>query len=391
MAQEVRYNKAIQLNRPQKAHDQGMDSQTLLWLKLSLVSGFGSAHLTALEEKFPDVLPELFEMSHSDLNRLGFTEQQIKTILYPSMDMLEKAETWLSSDTHHRILHPKHPDYPHSLIEISSYPLVLFVKGNYQLLGQHQLAVVGSRNPTLSGKRNARRLVTGLANAGWCITSGMAMGIDAVSHIAALDVQGKTVAVTGSGLDIVYPKRNATLANRIVEQNGALVSEFFPGTGPKAEHFPRRNRIISGMSKGTLVVEAAIKSGSLITARFALEQGREVFAIPGNIDNPLSEGGHYLLKQGAKLTTSVLDIHEEFQNVNFTEGDIDEKNLQKSCQQHLESDKLLDSVDFEVTALDAVLERSKLPINELMAKLLEYELRGLVASVPGGYVKLGGK
>ena len=391
MAQEVRFSKAKKASSPAATSHNGLDHPTLYWLKLSQVSGFGSVHLAALEENFPGILPDLFELSGKDLKQLGFSEQQTHSFLHPALEMLDSVNTWLSIDPLHRVLHPKHPDYPQPLLQISSYPLILFVKGNHQLLNQHQLAVVGSRNPSLSGSRNARRLVTDLANAGWCITSGLAMGIDTVSHIAALDVQASTVAVTGNGLDIVYPKRNLMLAERIVEQGGALVSEFWPGTKPKAEHFPRRNRIISGMSKGTLVVEAAIKSGSLITARYALEQGREVFAIPGNIDNPLSEGGHFLLKQGAKLTTHVSDIHEEFQNVNFEGGEVDKKNLQKSCQQHLESDKLLDSVDFEVTALDAVLERSKLPINELMAKLLEYELRGLVASVPGGYVKLGGK
>lgn len=378
MAQDVRLRNGVDELR----------SNLDYWLKLHLIPRFGSVSFGRLS---PDVKRDIFTLPVELLSAIGFDSGQVAAITHPNQRILANCQHWLSGSTNYHMLTPEDPRYPQLLLETASYPFVLFVVGNADLLNSRQLAVVGSRNPSYGGKQNATQFASLLAESGWCITSGLALGIDALSHIAAMEQGGVTVAVTGCGADKVYPKRHQRLAERIIEQEGAIVTEFLPGTPPKAEHFPRRNRIISGMSLGTLVVEAALKSGSLITARYALEQGREVFAIPGSISNPLSEGGHYLIKQGAKLTHGISDIHDEFQNLNFVRSKSPQKNLQKSSQQHLAYDKLLDSVDFEVTALDAVLERSKLPINELVATLVEYELRGLVAAVPGGYVKLGGK
>jgi DNA processing protein len=203
--------------------------------------------------------------------------------------------------------------------------------------------------------------------------------------------EGKTIAVLGTGIDQIYPRRHYELAARIIENNGTIISEFAPETPVRPDNFPRRNRIISGLSVGTLIIEAAIKSGSLITARYALEQDREVFAVPGNINNPLSQGCHYLIKQGAKLVACVEDINDEFQNLKIWKESESAKKLQINATESLASDLLLDSVDFEVTPLDVVAERSGIPVAQVMSQLLEYELRGLVTAVSGGYLKLGEK
>ncbi|MCV6576202.1 MAG: DNA-processing protein DprA, partial [Cohaesibacter sp.] len=185
-----------------------------------------------------------------------------------------------------------------------------------------------------------------------------------------LAVKGQTLAVLGSGLNVLYPRRHGKLAGHILEQGGCLVSEFWPDEPPLAHHFPRRNRLISGLSLGCLIVEAAIKSGSLITASYALEQGREVFAIPGSIFNPLSRGCHFLIRQGAKLVEEVSDINEEFQNLNFWQQEEEKKNSQKSSGQPLATDKLLDSVGFEATSIDVITQRSGLSVTTVLAKLL---------------------
>lgn len=201
--------------------------------------------------------------------------------------------------------------YPQLLKEIDTSPPVLFVRGDVKLLSTMQIAIVGSRHPSRSGVENASDFAEYFSTRGLTITSGLALGIDGAAHRGALRGTGRTVAVMGNGLDGIYPRRHQRLADQIVEQGGVLVSEFSVGIGPKPEHFPRRNRIISGLSVGTLVVEAALKSGSLITARLALEQGREVFAIPGSIHNPLAKGPHALIQQGAKLVETALDVFEE--------------------------------------------------------------------------------
>jgi DNA processing protein len=219
----------------------------------------------------------------------------------------------------------------------------------------------------------------------------LAIGIDGLAHQGAILGSGLTIAVLGTGIDYTYPRRHVQLAQQILEMGGTLISEFAPYTPVRPENFPRRNRIISGLSLGTLVVEAAIKSGSLITARYAIEQDREVFAIPGNIHNPLSKGCHYLLKQGAKLVEDLGDINEEFQNLSIWKEHSSENKTQKNVNQGLATDLLLDSVDFEATPLDIVAERSGMPVSLVMSQLLEYELRGLVTAVQGGYLKLGAK
>lgn len=284
------------------------------------------------------------------------------------------------------------PAYPGLLREIPDPPPVLFVLGDTGILAQPQLAIVGSRNPTASGRGTACAFAEHLAGAGLTITSGLALGVDAAAHQGALAAAGGgTVAVTGTGLDRVYPASHRELAGAIRER-GALVSEFPPGMPPLAANFPRRNRIISGLSLGTLVVEAAVRSGSLISARFALEQGREVFAIPGSIHNPLARGCHRLIRDGAKLVETAEDIVEELGALAGVSLEIARREAAGSSaagdhaealdpQQH----RVLEAVGFEPTAVDLVVIRTGLTPDAVCSMLMELELHGWVASSPGGH------
>lgn len=272
------------------------------------------------------------------------------------------------------------PQYPQLLQQIYDPPLVLFVRGNVDLLNKSQLAIVGSRSATINGRNITLSLAQELVSLNKVITSGLALGIDAAAHRGALQAHGGTIAVVATGIDRVYPARHKTLATEILDNQGAIVTEFIPGTSPKPGHFPKRNRIISGMSEGVLVVEAEIRSGSLITARCALEQNREVYAVPGSIGSPLSKGCHWLIKQGAQLVETVADIVDE--QVEAT------ADSQKNNQQDLCNDIILVSVGYEVTPVDTVVALSKLPINEVITRLTMLELKGLVSMVPGGYLRL---
>lgn len=288
-------------------------------------------------------------------------------------------------------------EYPDLLKQIYDPPFVLFTKGNKNLLSEPQIAVVGSRSASPMGRESAFVFSNDLAKNGVVITSGLALGIDAQAHKGALANQGKTIAVVATGLDRVYPSRHKQLAHDIVDSGGLIVSEFVPGTIPKAGFFPKRNRIISGLSYGVLVVEATIKSGSLITARCAIEQNREVFAIPSSINNPQGKGCHWLIKQGAKLVEEYNDILEDLNlpikyglhlNLNSKQEVSDLKlEDEKNQQQGLFNDSLLDSVGYEITPIDAVVLRSKLPVNVVLTQLTILELKGLVSAVPGGYLR----
>ena len=274
--------------------------------------------------------------------------------------------------------------YPPLLAQTDGAPPVLFVLGSVEALGSTQLAVVGSRNPTASGRGNARDFAAALARSGLTITSGLALGVDAASHRGALDVGGITIAVMGTGLDTVYPAAHAELAACIRAQ-GALISEFPPRTAPAGCNFPRRNRIISGLSCGTLVVEATCRSGSLITARFAAEQGREVFAIPGSIRSPQSRGCHKLIREGATLVESLADVLSELQIPLPKQG---VRSSMRPRPTEVAMDKgyemLLDALGFEPATLDELIERTGLSSESVASMLLILELDGCVAALPGG-------
>lgn len=293
----------------------------------------------------------------------------------------DRLEAWLEEGRDRHMLALGDPRYPALLLETPDPPLVLFVHGTIEALAPSAaLAVVGSRNPTPQGADHARRFSQALAEAGIAVVSGLALGIDGQAHEGALAAGGLTVAFVATGLDRVYPSRHRDLAHRIAEQ-GALVSEHPLGTPPMAPHFPQRNRLIAGLSQGTLVVEAALQSGSLITARLATEMGREVFAIPGSIHSPQSRGCHALIRQGAKLVESVDDILEELQwnKAAASPAPEDDSN---SIQ-----DPLLVAMGFEPIGLDALQDRTGLDTASLMARLLELELDGAVGRLPGGRVQ----
>jgi DNA processing protein len=276
-------------------------------------------------------------------------------------------------------------DYPARLRQIVKPPLLLLVRGNVEILAADQIAVVGSRNASHLGLETARDFASRLCEAGFAITSGLALGVDAAAHRGCLDVSGKTIGVAATGPERIYPATHAPLARRIIESGGALITEFLPREPPRAQNFPRRNRIISGLSLGTLVVEAALRSGSLITARYALEQDREVFAIPGSIHNPASRGCHHLIRQGAKLVEQVEDIFEELQwsRTRPCAGESAPSETSAPNTPDQIAEHVLAAVDFGPTDIDTVVRRAGLAVQVVSTSLLELELRGLVCKSAG--------
>ncbi|BBN80036.1 DNA protecting protein DprA [Pseudoalteromonas sp. A25] len=351
-------------------------------LALHVCKGLGVATIKALQAKCD--LSSLFELSLKDLKQLGLSDtlaQQLHHIDWPYLRRVAAQCTQLDIE----IISYFDTRYPPLLKEIASAPLLLFCKGNTQLLSQPQIAIVGSRNATATGLQIASDFAYQLNQVGLIVTSGLARGIDGAAHKGALAHSGATIAVLGTGVDIVYPRRHNILYQQVFER-GLLVSEFLPGCGPQANHFPRRNRIISGLSLGVVLVEAEIKSGSLITARFALEQNREVFAVPGSIKNPLSQGCHYLLKQGAKLTECAEDIIEDVsflsQNGLYSiESVMKNDSPQEDCP-------VLQNLGFEVTSIDTLTQRTQWPVERVAARLLDLELEDKVERVLDGYIKL---
>jgi DNA processing protein len=290
---------------------------------------------------------------------------------------------WLAASDA-RIVLATDPDYPPLLLQSPAAPAALYLQGSVAALSAPQLAMVGSRSPTPAGRATAREFAAWFARAGLTVTSGLAVGIDAASHEGALAGGGATVAVYATGLDRVYPAEHAALAQRI-RVRGALVSEFPPGTPPLRRHFPRRNRIIAGLSLGTLVVEAARYSGSLITARLALDAGREVFAIPGSIHSPLARGCHQLIKNGAKLVEEAGDVLSELRfYVSKEELSKPERQPRQPPELDKEYEMLLDALGFEPATVDVLVARTHLPGESVASMLLILELEGRVAALPGG-------
>jgi DNA processing protein len=294
-------------------------------------------------------------------------------------ERLAAALAWRAQGDARHFLAVGDERFPPLLLQTADPPLLLYVQGDPAALNQRSLAMVGSRHATAQGLDNARAFAKALGEAGLLVVSGLALGIDGAAHDGALMAAAGTIAVVGTGLDRVYPRAHKALAHRIAG-HGALVSEFAPGVPAIAAHFPQRNRIIAGLSLGTLVVEAALQSGSLITARLALEAGREVFAVPGSIHATQSKGCHALLKQGAKLVESAADVLEELRLA----GRPATAAASPAATAVAPADPLLDALGFEPTTLDALLARTGWPTAELAARLLELELAGHVARLPGG-------
>jgi len=308
---------------------------------------------------------------------LDFIEQNDTSLVQADLD-------WVKADDCH-ILTLIDNGYPEQLKTISDPPPLLYVRGDVSCLTLPQLAIVGSRNPSSGGKQNAHEFAKSLSNLDIVITSGMASGIDASAHIGALEADKPTIAVCGTGLDRIYPAKHKSLAHQI-STKGALVSEFYIGTAPTATNFPRRNRIISGLSLGTLVVEASIKSGTMITAKLAAEQGKEVFAVPSSIHNPLSQGCHHLIKQGAKLVESVEDILDELQ-IDLPEPDQENNSTTSEKYTHNNSSVLLKYLSYDAINIDEIVEKSGLSPQIVTQELLLLELKNAVEKVDGfGYI-----
>lgn len=345
-----------------------------LWVALCNIHGLGNQGVCQLLKAFGEP-KSVFDASYSQLRQIVADKIAETISAGPDTSSSEATLDWLESEQNHLITLAD-ADYPKALLEIPDPPPLLYAKGQKKWLNTPGIAVVGSRNASPQGEKNAEDFSQALANHGYTIISGMALGIDGAAHRGALKATGATIAVVGTGLDIVYPSRHRELAHQIAEQ-GLILSEFPLGTPSRAQNFPRRNRIISGLAMGCLVVEANVQSGSLITARLAAEQGREVFAIPGSIHSPVSKGCHQLIKQGAKLVDNIQDIVDEL-------GTITRENIFTELQTPPEANPLLDSMGFEPVTMEVLLERSGLTSDNLSAMLLMLELESRVASLPGG-------
>jgi len=342
------------------------------WIELSLVPGLGGSRFRSLLSAFG--LPvHVLSATRSQLCRVVPEALAARILERNRGAEIEKAVRW-AGDPRHTVLTLADEGYPKQLLEIPDPPAVLYVEGSAPLLSSAALAVVGSRNATPQGLKNAHAFARTLSDAGLAIVSGLALGVDGEAHRGGLAGRGSTLAVLGTGVDVTYPRRNAPLAAEI-RSRGALVSEFPLGTEPHAGNFPRRNRLISGLARGCLVVEAAVDSGSLITARFAADQGREVFAIPGSIHSPLSKGCHALIKQGAKLVESAQDVLEELGIAARAAARAPEAGA---------GNGLLEKMGFDPCDIDELIGRSGLPAEVISATLLKLELDGEIASLPGG-------
>jgi len=366
----------------------GIQADTLTnWLALYHTPGIGPARFHRLLEEFRDP-SDILHAGSRRLQQFGLPDSTIEALQQPDIQAIERDLEWQVKPGN-RIMTCHDPDYPALLQEISDPPPLLYLHGDVRVLHEPQLAMVGSRNPTAAGRQTAIDFARHLSAAGLVITSGLALGIDAAGHRGALDTSSPTIAVMGTGLDRVYPASNRDLARQIAG-TGLLVSEFPPGTPPRAENFPRRNRIISGLSLGTLVVEAAIRSGSLISARYALEQGREVFAIPGSIHNPLARGCHYLIQQGAKLVETAQDIMDELgaladalnPGATTTSPAASHETPPQLTEDYVQ---LLESIGFENTSIDMLVNTTHLTPAEVSSMLLQLEMNGYIAANPGGF------
>jgi len=354
------------------------------WLVLNRAPGIGPTGYRLLLETF-SAAREVVEADNTILEKFGLSLKTLQYLKTPDWETIENDINWLEHPDHHLVT-LKDDNYPPLLKAIDDAPLLLFVHGDPTLLHSIQLAVVGSRNPSTGGMQTAREFSGQLAQCGMTVTSGMAVGIDYNSHVGVMSVNGKTIAILGNGPDIIYPAQYKELASQIVEY-GALVSEFPPGTKPLPGNFPRRNRIISGLSTGILLIEAAKRSGSLITARCGIEQGREVFAIPGSIHNPLAKGCHSMIKQGAKLVETTQDIIEELGPLIYVSLSPDSsQGKTDNAIDLLDEDYtlLLEKIAYESISVDKLIERTGLTADKVSSMLLVLELQGLVSSSPGG-------
>lgn len=362
-------------------------NDTAAWLRLALTQGVPSDAARRAAD-CPEGLAARIAAGVPALLDLGLPEESARALAGPEPESLATALEWLEAPGH-ELLTLADPDYPPLLRQTPGAPCALFLRGERRLLGQPHFAIVGSRNPTPQGEENALAFAEHLAACGLVICSGLAAGIDAAAHRGALAAGAPTTAVLGCGPDRVYPPGNAALARRIAAE-GLIVSEFLPGTRPLRANFPRRNRVISGLSLGVLVVEAARRSGSLITARLAGDQGREVFAIPGSIHNPLARGCHALIRQGAVLVETAADILAELGPLAGVSAPANPSPADTAGgpESAPEADgdyrRLLEALAHDPAGVDALARRTGLTAAEVSSMMLILELQGAVESLPGG-------
>lgn len=371
------------------------------WLKLRHCHGIGNITLFRLLQHFGSVSATL-AASYSELKHAGLSHAQAEALSQPDSEAIDRDLAWLQQKDHH-IICVDDMRYPHRLSVLDDAPPVIYLRGDPDYLAQPQLAIVGSRNATAAGRATATEFARHLSGSGLTITSGLATGIDGAAHRGAVEGIAGTIAVVAHGLDIVYPAQHQKLAEQITA-NGAILSEMPTGTTPVPGLFPRRNRLISAMSLGTLVVEAAKNSGSLITARLAMEQGREVFAIPGSIHNPLARGCHQLIRQGAKLVETAGDILEEISSILppgtqnqarqgdqaalLQAGQNTENTAERQSALDPDYQKLLKCLANEPASVDELVSRSRFSAAEVASMLLILELQGTVVSENGRYTRL---
>lgn len=347
-------------------------------MSLHLTPGIGSRSLQTLLKVLGS--PQAVLDAPAASLQAHLSHEVIQTLKHgPALELLDQVNAWIAIEGNHLITWSD-ADYPQSLLQIVDPPPVLYFRGRKELLASPAIAIVGSRNASPQGIENAENFARALADAGLTIISGLALGIDAAAHRGGIKGQASSLAVIGTGMDRVYPAAHRELAHQLAEKGGIL-SEFPLGTPPIAANFPRRNRLISGLARGCLVVEATLSSGSLITARFALEQGREVFALPGSIHSPFSKGCHKLIKEGAKLVESVQDILDE---LNWRPSSTMVNNVSTGANISSEAAQLLAALGHDPASIDTLCERSKLSVERVLALLLELELANRVKKLAGG-------
>jgi DNA processing protein len=348
------------------------------WLRLAFATGVSNAAQRALLKAFGSPQGVLSAKRAALAGHVS--TQMVEALLGDDRPAsLEPSIAWLAVPGNHLVTLGD-PSYPRALFDIADPPIALFAQGRLDLFNTRSVAVVGSRNATPQGKEDARAFARALSDAGLCIVSGLAQGIDAAAHRGGLEGASSSIAVVGTGLDIVYPAANSALARELA-QRGLVVSEFPIGARPLEHHFPRRNRIISGLSRGVLVVEAAMASGSLITARLAGEQGRDVFAIPGSIHSPFSKGCHRLIRQGAKLVESAADVLEELAPALAVHA---RSHAASSATPGPAEDPVLAALGHGNASLDALCARTGLAVPDVSARLSALEIEGRIARLDGG-------
>lgn len=362
------------------------DDQLLAWWRLAQLPKVGNVSLNAIRNRLADPR-DLQKCSSADLISLGVNTRIAEqwqadcNLNSNPCEGFKQLQEWRQRK-HCGVLLAGVEPYPESLSTLPDAPLILYYQGNLSCLSQPKVAMVGSRNATPYALEWTHKTANSLAAVGVVVVSGLALGVDGAAHMGAIE-SGNTIAVLGSGLDIIYPQRHLGLAQMITDK-GLLLSEFPLGSAPQPSNFPSRNRIVSGLSLGVVVTEAAIKSGSLITAKLAADQGREVFALPGVVNNPLSAGCHQLIREGAVLVTSAQEILEELNLSSGSQASL----LNENSEITTAAPGLLKHIDYTATAADVVAMRTEMSMAELLPKLLDLELEGWLQQVPGGYRRL---